>query len=229
MKIEDSALTQFPHIKHGFFEAHSDPILSRKQVNMIAMAGQDLPLVTLKQVHGTHVIPVTEPLKNHPEGDGLVTNVRGIALGILTADCGPVLFYDPAAEVIGACHAGWRGAQAGILHATLKAMETLGAKPSQTCATLGPTIQQQNYEVGPEFPDLIGEIYEIYFYPSEKPAHHYFNLPLYIKNRLLKEGIKHVSDVNIDTFTNPFWSRRKLISEGKSHANFNNLSAIAMV
>jgi YfiH family protein len=229
MKIECSILAQFPHIKHGFFEAHTDPIPSRKQVNMIAMAGQDLPLVTLKQVHGTHVISITKPLENSPEGDGLVTNVREIALGILTADCGPVLFYDPIAEVIGACHAGWRGAKAGILEATVKAMGNLGAKPSQIYATLGPTIQQQNYEVGPEFPDLIGEIYEIYFYASEKPGHHYFNLPLYIKNLLLKEELKSVSDVSIDTFANPFWSRRKLISDGKGEGKFNNLSAIAML
>lgn len=229
MKIECPIFAQFPHIKHSFFEAHPDPVSTRKQVNMIAMADQDLPLVTLKQVHGTHVIDVSEPLENNPEGDGLVTNTKGIALGILTADCGPVLFYDPTAEVIGACHAGWRGAKAGILQATLKAMKSLGAKPSQTHATLGPTIQQQNYEVGPEFPDLIGETYETYFYPSEKSGHHYFNLPLYIKNSLLKEELKSVSDINVNTFTNNFWSRRKLISEGKGEGKFNNLSAIAIL
>jgi polyphenol oxidase len=236
MKIICPILSQFPNLKHQFFEADQAPNSERNIRAVQEMTGKNIPLVTLKQVHGTHVIRVTEPMENRISGDGLVTNTQGLALGIMTADCGPVLFFDPIANVIGACHAGWRGAKAGILQSTLKAMSELGAKNSQIYATLGPSIQQQNYEVGPEFPDLIGEPYDAYFYPSQKPRHHHFNLPLYIRNILLKERLAAVNDVGLNTFTENFWSRRKLLSQEKktSDSQFSaklpdNLSAIAIV
>ena len=228
MKIICPYLSQFPSLKHAFFESTPE-LPSRHSQDMEEMAGCSLPLITLNQIHGDKVIQITDPRNEEQKGDGLVTQVKGIALGILTADCGPVLFYDPDAEVIGACHAGWRGAKAGILQETLTAMEKLGAKRSKIFATLGPTIQQKNYEVGPEFPDLIGETYETYFYLSEKRDHHYFNLPRYICQQLVQEGLFQVHDVGCDTFTGNFSSRRRFLSEGKERFNLCNLSAIAII
>lgn len=226
MKITCPYLSEFPSLKHAFFEA--DPESNRNKA-MEEMTSQDIPLLLLKQVHGNKVIKVTEPWEKEQEADGMVTTLKGVALGILTGDCGPVLFFDPEAEVIGACHAGWRGAKAGILQETLKVMEELGAKRARIYATLGPTIQQQYYEVGPEFPDLIGEKYETYFTPSKKQGHHYFNLPRYICDQLLKEKLKQIHDVQRNTFTGNFASLRRLLSEGKKELTFCNLSAIAIM
>jgi YfiH family protein len=228
MKIQCPYLSQFSSVKHAFFEVDPELLSSRRDWGMEVMTGSPLPLVTLNQVHGTKVIRVKD-LEGEQEADGLVTNIKGIALGILTADCGPILFCDPVAEVIGACHAGWRGARQGILQSTLKEMEGLGAKRSQIYATLGPTIQQVNYEVGSEFPELIGGIYEDYFYPSRTSGFHYFNLPLYIQNQLLKEKLAQVHDLAVNTFTGPFSSRRRLLLEKREGTKFSNLSAIAII
>ncbi|MBI2707242.1 MAG: peptidoglycan editing factor PgeF [Proteobacteria bacterium] len=229
MKVDCPYLSQFPHVRHAFFEAAPESLSSQSEQAMKAMVGRDLPLITLNQVHGTKVLHVTEPKLEEKEGDGLVTMLKDIAIGILTADCGPVLFYDPSSHMIGACHAGWRGAKDGIIQATLKVMEDLGAKRSQIYATLGPTIQQQDYEVGPEFPDLIEGVYDTYFYPSEKVGHHYFNLPRYIQEVLLKEGLAHVHDLKLNTFSGHFASRRRLLKHGKEKVDIHNLSAIAVV
>ena len=229
MRIECPFLSQLFCLKHGFFEANSDILTTARDQAMEAMAGSIIPLVTLKQVHGNKVIHVTQPLTKETEGDGLVTRVKGIALGILTADCGPLLFYDPVAGVIGACHAGWRGARDGIIQATLRAMEEEGGVRSQIYATLGPTIQQMSYEVGPEFPALFQEPYDTYFRPADKKEHHYFNLPLYISNQLLNEGIAHIHDLRQNTFTGNFSSRRRFLSQGIGRISSSNLSAIAIV
>lgn len=229
MKVECPFLSLFPQVKHAFFEAASEPLSLQGGRAMEAMVGHSLPLVTLKQVHGTKVLHITEPGAGDREGDGLVTQLKEIAIGVFTADCGPVLFYDPSSHIIGACHAGWRGAKDGIIQETLKAMESLGAKRSQIFATVGPTIQQQDYEVGPEFPGVIGGVYDTYFYPSEKAGHHYFNLPLYIQEILLKEGVAHVHDLKLNTFSGNFASRRRLLKQGKEKVDIHNLSAIAVV
>lgn len=111
-------------------------------------------LLSLHQVHSARAVTVTAPQTGpRPEADALVTATPGLALGVLTADCQPVLFADPIAGVIGAAHAGWRGALSGVLEATVAAMEHLGAKPGQITAVIGPTISQRAYEVGPEFFD----------------------------------------------------------------------------
>ena len=215
MLLKCPHLSQFSSIDHAFLNATPDKVFPS--------------LVTLKQVHGIKVHRITETRKDAPEGDGLVTNVRGITLGIFTADCGPVLFYDPEANIIGACHAGWRGAKAGILQATLREMEILGAQRSRIHASLGPTIQQKNYEVGPEFPDLIRESYDTYFVPSDKKGHHYFNLPLYICQQLKAEGVKGIYDIGCDTFTSYFASRRRSLAEGYEEISIDNLSTIAII
>ncbi len=221
-------LSQFSSLQHAYFEADPKIMSGSYDQAIKAMAGRPLPLVILNQVHGNHVIRLSDLNHEGKEGDGLVTNVKGIALGILTADCGPVLFYDPKTHVIGACHAGWRGAIGGILQATLDAMEEMGANRSRIYATLGPTIQQENYEVGPEFPDLIKAPYDTYFYPSANKGHHYFNLPHYICQNLLREGLTHVHNMGWDTYSENFSSRRRYLSQGSQGIKSNNLSAIAI-
>src|SRR5215469_9642715 len=122
-----------------------------------AMALLDVPadrLVTLRQIHSAEVVTVESPWLRDaaPRADAMVTRSAGIALGILTADCAPVLFYDPVAKIIGAAHGGWRGALGGIVEATIEQMEALGAERLRICAGIGPCIAQASYEVGPEFP-----------------------------------------------------------------------------
>ncbi|MFO1033729.1 MAG: polyphenol oxidase family protein [Hyphomicrobiales bacterium] len=150
-------------------------------------------LLTAHQVHSAEAIVVTSPWtrEDRPKLDGLATKVRGIALGVLTADCGPVLFADAEAGVVGACHAGWKGALTGVTEATLAAMESLGAKRGRVVAVLGPTISQKAYEVGPEFPKPFLEqdqAHARYFTPSVKQGHHMFDLPAYLVDRLRREG-----------------------------------------
>jgi YfiH family protein len=112
------------------------------------------PLNTAYQVHSAKVLVVETPLdqSNRPEVDGLVTKTKGINLGVLTADCGPVLFADQHAGIVGAAHAGWKGALGGVLQETVRVMETLGARRENIVAAVGPCIGQDSYEVGTEFP-----------------------------------------------------------------------------
>lgn len=150
-------------------------------------------LVTVHQVHSPRVhIATAENRSDRPQADALVTRTPGLALGVLTADCGPVLFADPDAGVIGAAHAGWRGAFDGVLESTVAAMQTLGAKPGRIVAVLGPSISQPNYEVGPEFVDRFVDrdpALEIYFQPSGKPGHALFDLRQFTLARLRAAGL----------------------------------------
>ena len=147
------------------------------------------------QVHSADVVTVEEPWHSgeRPRADAAVTNRPGIALGVLTADCGPILLADGKAGVIGAAHAGWKGAMTGILENTVRAMERLGAGRSDIRATLGPTISQENYEVGPEFVErLMADAVdnERFLRPSPRPGHALFDLPGYILDRLQAAGVE---------------------------------------
>lgn len=151
-------------------------------------------LATPHQVHSTDVATVTEPwpADARPESDAVVTDRPGIVLGVLTADCGPVLLADGKAGVIGAAHAGWKGAMGGILENTIAAMERLGAQKSDIRATLGPTIGQDNYEVGPEFVERLlaaSPDNRRFLRAAPRPDHAFFDLPGYILDRLEKAGV----------------------------------------
>jgi YfiH family protein len=150
-------------------------------------------LVTLHQVHSAKAIPVTVPFTLKPEADALVTATPGVLLAVLTADCQPVLFHDSAAGVIGAAHAGWRGAVDGVLEATLAAMEALGADRRRTHAVIGPTISQKAYEVGPEFFDRFrAEDFEnTRFFAKGRGDRMLFDLPGYGLHRLRDAGVGH--------------------------------------
>ncbi len=166
-------------------------------------------VVTPHQVHSPDVVTVTQDWEDTPEGrpvaDAVVTSQPGIALGIVTADCGPVLFADPEARMIGAAHAGWRGAQGGVLGNTIDAMEALGARRDRIRAAIGPTIAQASYEVDAPFRSHFTEEDEAHFAPAPARAgvaRWRFNLPGYIAAQLRQEGLTRIHDLARDTFSN---------------------------
>ncbi|MGO8249460.1 peptidoglycan editing factor PgeF [Rhizobium ruizarguesonis] len=151
-------------------------------------------LATVHQVHSPDVVVVgTDYDGARPDADAMVTRTPGIALGVLAADCGPILFADPDNRVIGAAHAGWKGALTGVLENTIAAMEALGADRARIVACLGPSISQASYEVGPEFVErFVAENPEDvrFFVPSATPGHAMFNLPALTVDRLTKAGVR---------------------------------------
>ncbi|TGP19128.1 MULTISPECIES: peptidoglycan editing factor PgeF [unclassified Mesorhizobium] len=150
-------------------------------------------LLTAHQVHSPDVVIAREPFAcPRPKADAIVTDRPGIAVGASTADCGPVLFADAEARVIGAAHAGWKGAFTGVLENTIAAMEGLGARRERIVAVLGPSIGPDNYEVGPEFVARFVEAdagNQRYFRPSASPGHSMFDLNRYTVDRLLSSGV----------------------------------------
>ena len=174
-------------------------------------------LLSAYQEHSAEAALVTGPWPDEaerPRVDGLVTRTPGVALGVLTADCGPVLFADPEARVIGAAHAGWKGALTGITTRTLDLMEAQGARRARITAVIGPTISQAAYEVGPEFParfTAADPANARFFAASERPGHAMFNLPLYLAHRLAAEGVGTVVNLSLCTFSDErrFFSYRR--------------------
>ncbi|HEX6103827.1 MAG TPA: peptidoglycan editing factor PgeF [Alphaproteobacteria bacterium] len=191
-------------------------------------------LVTLYQIHSPTVVTVEEPWRpgESPKADGAVTNRRGLALGILTADCAPVLFADPEARVIGAAHAGWRGAFTGVLEETVAAMARLGAERSCIRAAIGPCIAQPSYEVGPEFHARFVEAdarTARFFRPSTRAGHHLFDLAGYVHARLERLGLAAIGAAGADTAADPqrwFSYRRTTLAGEKDYGRL--LSAIAL-
>ena len=158
-------------------------------------------LLSCYQIHSPTVITVDEPWQARPEGDAMVTAVPGLALCILTADCVPILFADVKAGVIGAAHAGWKGALSGVIEATITAMEMLDANRSDITAAIGPAIQQDSYEVGPEFRDTwVGEKeWTDRFFRAGSGDRLQFDLTGYVQTRLLREGVGAVDNLGHDT------------------------------
>jgi YfiH family protein len=188
-------------------------------------------LCTLYQIHSPNVVIVHEPWTGTPpQADALVTNIPGITLGILTADCAPVLFADHEAGVIGAAHAGWKGAHGGVVESTLGAMEKLGAKRTRVVVIIGPCIAQKSYEVGPEFiarfmPDEQAQ----FFIPSSNAGHHYFDLPAYVAHSARRAGLQQVAILAMDTCSDPdhFFSYRRTTLRAEPDYG-RQISAIAL-
>jgi YfiH family protein len=183
----------------------------------------EVRLISLSQIHSPiiHALPAwgCEDGKRL-EGDGMVTATPGLGLGILTADCAPVLFADAKARVIGAAHAGWKGALGGVLEATLEAMEKLGALRDRISAAIGPAISQQNYEVGADFRDRFleaGAKHRRFFVPSDRQGHYRFDLPAYVAHRLTQAGTGSVETLGICTYPaeNGFFSFRRTTHAGE--------------
>jgi polyphenol oxidase len=179
-------------------------------------------LLTALQTHSADVVTAQTPWHrdDRPHADAIVTRVPGLAIGVTTADCGPVLFADPQAGVIGAAHAGWRGAFHGVLDATIEALEHCGADRSRTVAALGPMIRQPHYEVGPEFRARFvaaDRANEGFFEPSARPGHALFDLAGYIAARLRRLGIIRIEDIGACTYGSPaeFFSYRGSTHRGE--------------
>jgi polyphenol oxidase len=181
-----------------------------------ALAVEPDRLLTAYQIHSPDVVVVETAwsLDARPRADAVVTRTSGLALGVTTADCGPILLADPRARVIGAAHAGWRGALTGVVEATLDAMERLGAARNEIRAALGPMIRQSNYEVGPDFIARFATedaASAPFFRPASRAGHALFDLAGYIAARLDRAGIARIEDTGLCTYADPdrFFSFRR--------------------
>lgn len=179
------------------------------------------PLVTVHQVHSPTCVTVTEPWGDdaRPQADALVTNRPGVLLGVLTADCAPVLFCDARAGVIGAAHAGWKGAIGGVTDRTVAAMEALGATRANIAAVVGPCIAQASYEVDEAFERRFAEAdpENERFFRAGKPGHAWFDLEGYVAARLASAGVGTVAMLGEDTYAQPdrFFSYRRATHRGE--------------
>jgi hypothetical protein len=206
-------------IPHGFSTAEG--------LNLADIAPGAL-LVRPEQIHSADVLVTSHPWDDPPKGDGVVTNRPGLALGIVTADCAPVLLADPVAGVIGAAHAGWRGALSGVLENTVAAMGSLGSRPADIRAAIGPTIAQQSYEVDEAFRARF-EDSDARFFDFGREGHRQFDLPAYVAHRLAAAGVGAVEDLAEDTYSQPerFFSYRRA-THREEPTNGRQLSVIAL-
>ena len=218
------------------FGSGDDPANVRRN-RAIAMGKLDLPeaaLVTCHQIHSAAIVMVERgwAAAEAPRADGMVTRRPGIALGVLAADCAPVLFADPDSGVIGAAHGGWKGALAGVAEATVAGMVALGARPARIRAGIGPCIARQSYEVGPEFRDRFAAADPSSagcFAPAPRSGKFLFDLPLYIECRLAPLGLAVVERAGCDTVaeSDRFFSYRRACLRGEGDYG-RGLAAIAL-
>jgi YfiH family protein len=253
MMIQAATLVH-PRLRHGFFTRQGGVstglyaslnggigsrddaanVVQNRARMATALAVAPDHLVTAYQVHSPDVIVAETPwtAAERPRADAIVTRVPALAVGVTTADCGPILLADPQAGVVAAVHAGWRGALAGVVEATLAAMERLGAVRDNIRAALGPMISQASYEVGP---DLIARFAaedrgsECFFAPTTRTGHALFDLPGYIAARLKRAGIRHVEDLGLCTYADPvrFYSFRRTTHRAEPDYG-RHISAIAL-
>jgi len=188
----------------------------------VAAAVPGRRLVRVKQTHSAICHIAGDWLDDaRPEGDAMVTDRPGIALGIVTADCAPVLLADAKAGVIGAAHAGWKGAFGGVLQATVEAMEALGANRGDIAAAIGPCIARKSYEVDAAFRDRFTDVdpaNAMFFAEGTRPAHHQFDLEAYVVHRLAALGLSRIEALGEDTYSQPerFFSFRRATHEGSA-------------
>ncbi len=219
------ALAALPELRHAFFtrdggvskgiyaglngglgseDDQADVAENRRR--MAEAMGVDIEhFLTVHQIHSPDVAVATKPwnVETRPRADAMVTATPGIALGVTTADCGPILFADPKARVIGAAHAGWKGAFTGVLENTITEMEKLGATKADITVAIGPLIRQPSYEVGAEFVTRFVDAdsaFARFFIPSAQEHHSMFDLAGFIRMRLERAGITAIDDTGIDTY-----------------------------
>ncbi|HTT98405.1 MAG TPA: peptidoglycan editing factor PgeF [Rhizomicrobium sp.] len=216
----------------GSNDERADVIENRRRVADALSPGA--PLLTLYQIHGGNAVTVAAPwnIGEGPQADAMATNVPNIVLGILTADCAPVLFADAEAKVIGAAHAGWKGAISGVTDSTIEAMEALGAKRGRISAAIGPCISQTNYEVGPEFRERFLEsdsTFAHFFIHSDTADHFRFDLEGFVAQRLGGAGIASVERLSTCTYAaeSDFFSFRRATHRGEKDYG-RQISAIVL-
>jgi YfiH family protein len=225
--VHANCLDGLPSIRHGFFTrqggvstgiyaslncgmgSSDDKSLVRENRARVAAAlgVAGAPVLTLHQSHTDIAMIVDAPFPDGPlpRGDALVTRTPGIVIGALAADCTPVLFADPEAGVIGAAHAGWRGALGGILESTIATMARIGARPDRIRAAVGPCINQPAYEVGPEFEEAFVNIdreYAAFFKRPTADGRAHFDLPGFVEHRLSRAGLAKVERQSLCTYEN---------------------------
>ena len=235
--LASSLLSAVPGLRHAFFTreggvssgiyaglngglgSHDDPAHVAENRRRMAeqMGVTPTHFLSLHQIHSPDTVVATGPWNGaaRPKADAIVTRHEGLAIGITTADCGPILFVDPKARVIGAAHAGWKGALTGVLESTIGAMEKLGADRSGIVAAIGPLIRQPSYEVGREFVERFIEAdaeNALFFLPGERNGHSMFDLAGFIRMRLENAGILMIDDLGIDTYSDErFFSYRRSV------------------
>ncbi len=240
MKVESAALAALPGMRHAFFTreggvseglyaslnggtgSNDDPArVTENRARMAQALGvPKTHLLTCWQVHSPDCVVVDGPWAERPKADAVATSTPGIAAGVAIADCGPVLFADGEARVVGAAHAGWKGAVGGVLESTVARMEELGARRENMVAAIGPLIRQPSYEVGPDFiSTLIGldRENERFLIPSPREHHALFDLPGYIAARLARIGVGTIDDLGLDTYADEarFFSYRRATHRGE--------------
>ncbi|MGQ0664670.1 MAG: peptidoglycan editing factor PgeF [Pseudomonadota bacterium] len=210
-----------------------DNVVANRARALARLEFKPAALMTLRQVHGADVVEVDGawPHGEAPTADGMVTTRRGLVLGILTADCAPVLLVDAEAGVIGAAHAGWRGGLAGIVEASVRAMVRCGAEASRIVAAIGPCIAQPSYEVGPEFPApflAADPAHREFFAPAIAGGKLLFDLRGFLARRLGAAGLERIFELPHDTCREDrFYSHRRAVKRGE--ADYGRLlSAIAL-
>ncbi len=240
--IKARCLSDLPGIRHGFFtraggisEAPYDSLncgpgsadasdrIAENRARVARHLGSETPdVVTLYQVHSPTAVAIDWPVSplDRPKADAVITSAPGLAIGVLTADCAPVLLADPDAKVVAAAHAGWRGALAGVLEAAIGEMVRLGAQKARIRAAIGPSINQQAYEVGPEFEEqMVASCSNNRDFFSQKPSESRprFDLAGYVERRLAEAGVGTIERQTLCTYENEsnFFSYRRSQHRGE--------------
>jgi hypothetical protein len=252
--LRSALLSETDRLRHGFFARRGGvsvgiynslncgfgsgddaaQVATNRRRAVAALGVQPDQLVTAYQVHSRRAVRVERPWERGgaPQADAMVTDQPGITLGILTADCAPILLADEVGGVIGAAHAGWRGAFAGIIESTIEAMIEIGAKPARIVAAIGPCIGFASYEVGPEFPEpflLDDQSNDAFFRAAARPNHFLFDLAGYLARRLDNAEVSNLDRLAHDTFADEaaFFSYRRARHRGEEDYG-RLLSAIAL-
>jgi len=237
MTVGSPLLSAIPGLRHAFFTrdggvsggiyaslngglgSRDDPAhVAENRRRMAEQLGvEPARFLSVHQTHSSDVVVASGPWPgpSRPMADAIVTRTEGLAIGASAADCGPILLVDPSARVIGAAHAGWKGALTGIVESTVATMEKLGAERSGIVAAIGPLIRQHSYEVGGEFVERFVEAdaeNALFFIPSTRERHAMFDLAGYIRMRLENAGVLMIDDTGLDTYSDErFYSYRRSV------------------
>ena len=237
MMLESPLLSAVPGLRHAFFSrdggvsegiyaslngglgSNDDPAHVAENRRRMAeqMGVTPAHFLGVWQIHSPDAVVATGPWEgtSRPRADAIVTRTEGVAIGVTAADCGPILFVDPNARVIGAAHAGWKGALTGIVESTVDAMEKLGAERADIVAAIGPLIRQHSYEVGNEFVERFVETdaeNALFFLPAAREGHAMFDLAGFIRMRLENAGVIVIDDLGVDTYSDErFFSYRRSV------------------